>query len=82
MDNLRSQPCPECGASMIWTHNAWKTGDTGLSAYSCENGHVIDPTETRQCPVCGVHDTVAVGEQDGVQQLRCDACGTSFEFPR
>ena len=24
---LRSEPCPECGAEMLWTQNAWRSGD-------------------------------------------------------
>src|SRR4051812_1390134 len=54
---VRSKPCPVCGAAVLWTQNAWKSGDTGFAAYRCLTGHVIDPTQTRQCPNCGVHDT-------------------------
>ena len=54
---VRSKPCAECGAEVLWTQNAWKSGSTGSAAYRCVNGHVIDPTQTRQCPNCGVHDT-------------------------
>ena len=29
---VRSSPCYECGAEMLWTQNAWKTGETGQAA--------------------------------------------------
>jgi predicted RNA-binding Zn-ribbon protein involved in translation (DUF1610 family) len=76
----RSQPCPQCGAEVIWTQNAWKVGDTsGAAAYSCASGHVIDPSETRQCPKCGVHDTVLLSDLEGRQEFRCAQCGEVFE---
>ena len=79
---IRSQPCLECGSEMLWTQNAWKTGDSGAAAYRCANGHVLDPAKTRQCPSCGVHDTVLLdGDADGRQQFRCARCGTPFTFP-
>jgi predicted RNA-binding Zn-ribbon protein involved in translation (DUF1610 family) len=78
----RSSPCPECGGEMLWTQNAWKTGDTGKAAYRCQNGHTLDPALTRQCPACGIHDTVMVDEQDGRQQFRCARCGERFDVPR
>ena len=83
MENLliRSQPCPECGTEMLWTQNAWQTGDTGVAAYRCLNGHLIDPAETRQCPACGVHDTVLLGEEAGRGQFKCSRCSTAFAFP-
>jgi ssDNA-binding Zn-finger/Zn-ribbon topoisomerase 1 len=83
MENLliRSQPCPECGAEMLWSQNAWKTGDTGAAAYRCEQGHLIDPALTRQCPACGVHDTVRLGESDGREQFKCSRCQEAFTFP-
>jgi len=83
MENLliRSQPCPECGTDMLWTQNAWQTGDTGCAAYRCLNGHLLDPAQTRQCPSCGVHDTVALGENNGREQFRCSRCSTTFTFP-
>ena len=28
-----SGQCSECGAEMLWTQNAWKTGETGQAAY-------------------------------------------------
>jgi ssDNA-binding Zn-finger/Zn-ribbon topoisomerase 1 len=83
MENLliRSQPCPECGTEMLWTQNAWQTGDLGVAAYRCLNGHLMDPAETRQCPACGVHDTVLLGDEAGRQQFKCSRCSTSFAFP-
>jgi endogenous inhibitor of DNA gyrase (YacG/DUF329 family) len=83
MENLliRSQPCPECGTEMLWTQNAWPTGDTAVAAYQCLNGHLTDPAETRQCPACGVHDTVLLGEGAGRPQFKCNRCSTTFAFP-
>ena len=78
---VRSSPCPECGADMLWTQNAWKTGDTGRAAYRCMSGHVVNPSETRQCPSCGVHDTVPVEEKDWQPQSRCARCHTVFDVP-
>lgn len=78
---IRSQPCPECGAEMLWTQNAWKTGDTGSAAYRCEQGHLIDPALTKQCPACGIHDTVLLGESDGREQFKCSRCREAFTFP-
>ena len=75
----RSRPCPKCGAEVIWTQNAWKAGEaSGAAAYTCAAGHVIDPSETRQCPKCGVHDTVLLSGVEGRQQFRCAQCGESF----
>jgi predicted RNA-binding Zn-ribbon protein involved in translation (DUF1610 family) len=75
----RSQPCPQCGAEVIWTQNAWKVGETsGAAAYTCPAGHVIDPGETRQCPKCGVHDTVLLSDGEGRQEFRCAQCGEAF----
>ena len=84
MDNtlVRSSPCPECGAEMLWTQNVWKTGETGQAAYSCQNGHVLDPSLTRQCPACGIHDTVMLADQGGRQQFQCARCREAFEWPR
>ncbi len=79
---VRSQPCLECGSEMLWTQNAWNTGETGQAAYRCGNGHVLDPTQTRQCPSCGLHDTVLLGDTGGRQQFRCARCGEAFAFPR
>ena len=78
---VRSSPCPECGGDMLWTQNAWKTGDTGRAAYRCLTGHVVDPATTRQCPTCGIHDTEFVGEHDGRLQSRCTRCKHLFESP-
>ena len=78
----RSQPCPQCGAEVIWTQNAWKVGDASGAAYTCAGGHVIDPRETRQCPKCGVHDTVLLSDVEGRQEFRCAQCGESFVHPR
>ena len=78
---LRSSPCPECGGEMLWTQNAWKTGVTGRAAYRCLTGHVVDPSTTRQCPACGVHDTAPVADQGGVAQARCARCHVQFAVP-
>jgi hypothetical protein len=78
----RSQPCPQCGADVVWTQNAGTPGEAASAAYVCTNGHVVDPTETRQCPKCGVHDTVLLSEVDGRQEFRCAQCGELFAFPR
>lgn len=84
MDNtlFRSSGCPECGSGMLWTQNAWKTDDTGQAAYRCENGHVVDPSLTPQCPGCGIHDAELLSDRDGRQQFRCTRCATAFELPR
>ena len=79
---IRSTPCGECGAEMLWTQNAWKTGESGRAAYRCPNGHVLDPSVTRQCPACGIHDTVLLSDAGGQQKFRCARCGEAFEFPR
>ena len=78
----RSQPCPRCGADLIWTQNVWKAGDAASAAYVCAAGHVIDPAETRQCPKCGVHDTILLSEEQGRQEYRCARCGERFAHPR
>jgi predicted RNA-binding Zn-ribbon protein involved in translation (DUF1610 family) len=78
---IRSVPCPECGAEMLWTQNAWRTGDTANAAYRCLNGHVVDPATTKQCPACGLHDTILLDEADGPQH-RCLRCGKAFQVPR
>lgn len=66
---------------MLWTQNAWKTGDIGSAAYRCVNGHVVDPAQTKQCPSCGVHDTERLGDSDGRPEFRCARCQTTFAFP-
>ena len=78
----RSVPCAECGGEMLWTQNAWKVGDVGQAAYCCQKGHAVDPSGTRQCPACGIHDTTLLTDQDGRQQFRCTRCGETFEWPR
>jgi predicted RNA-binding Zn-ribbon protein involved in translation (DUF1610 family) len=78
----RSQPCPQCGADVIWTQDAWTTGDTPAAAYICAQGHAIDPVETRQCPKCGVHDTILLSDREGRQEFRCAQCGEPFVYPR
>jgi predicted RNA-binding Zn-ribbon protein involved in translation (DUF1610 family) len=79
---IRSEPCPECGADMLWTQNAWHAGGTSNAAYQCPNGHVIDPALTRQCPACGLHDTSVLDQAEGRQQSRCLRCGHRFQVPR
>jgi hypothetical protein len=79
---VRSLPCAECGSEMVWTQNAWQAGDLANAAYRCQNGHVLDPSLTCQCPACGIHDTELLGDRDGRQQFRCARCGELFEVPR
>lgn len=79
----RSEPCPECGADALWTQNAWhETDGAARAAYRCLNGHVIDPGTTRQCPACGVHDTILRDTVEGRQQFTCARCGEGFAYPR
>jgi predicted nucleic acid-binding Zn ribbon protein len=78
----RSAPCPECGAEMLWTQNAWPADGETRAAYCCVNGHAVDPSTTRQCPACGVHDTTLVDAAAGQQAFRCCRCGEEFRFPR
>lgn len=79
---VRSAPCPDCGAEMMWTQNAWHAGADNVAAYRCLNGHVVDPSTTRQCPACGVHDTTVVSVDGPRRDFRCARCGESFSFPR
>ena len=81
---IRSAPCPHCGAQMLWTQNAWHDGSGGAvsAAYRCANGHGLDPSMTRQCPACGIHDTTLLSSADGRQDFRCARCGQAFTFPR
>ena len=79
---IRSEPCPDCGSEMIWTQNAWHADAGDSAAYRCLNGHVLDPTTTRQCPACGVHDTAIIGTDGPRQHFLCGRCGESFTFPR
>ena len=68
---------------MLWTQNAWASGDNRAAAYRCMNDHVLDPILTRECPSCGVHDTsVLEGLLDGPVDHLCHACGTRFPTPR
>lgn len=80
----RTAPCAECGADVIWTQNAWRAEDDPEvhAAYRCLNGHVLDPATTRQCPICGVHDTTLRRTADGRQEFQCAQCGETFTFPR
>ena len=78
----RTDPCPECGAMMLWTQNAWAEGDHRAAAYRCLNGHVTDPASTRECSTCGVHDTrpVSPAEPEGHTHI-CNQCGARFSVP-
>jgi predicted RNA-binding Zn-ribbon protein involved in translation (DUF1610 family) len=75
---LRTQPCAKCGAQMLWTQNAWGQGEHRSAAYQCANGHVDDPTTTRECPVCGVHDTRTLESTAEQETHACNACGERF----
>ena len=79
----RSSPCLECGSMMLWTQNAWASGDNRAGAYRCMNGHVLDPQLTRECPSCGMHDTSVIegSPADQVEHL-CHACGARFATPQ
>ena len=79
---VRSSPCAECGCEMLWSQNAWNAGAAGQAAYRCQNGHVVDPQTTRQCPKCGIHDTLLLSDREGRQQFRCTRCAEAFEYPR
>ena len=79
---VRSKPCSDCGAEMLWTQNAWHADSEGRAAYRCLNGHVLDPSTTRQCPTCGVHDTTLVNDAEGQQEFRCCRCRGVFCVPR
>jgi hypothetical protein len=83
-DSLRrSSPCVECGSMMLWTQNAWASGDNRAAAYRCMNGHVLDPQLTRECPSCGVHDTSVIeGSPAGQVGHLCHACGERFATPQ
>ena len=78
---VRSTPCPDCGAELVWSQNAWPPAGETSAAYRCLNGHVVDPSTTRQCPACGVHDTMLLKSVAGVQHFRCARCGQLFTFP-
>ena len=79
---IRSAPCPSCGSQMLWTQNAWQDDDVTSAAYRCPQGHVLDPATTRQCPVCGEHDTEIVGQAGETQHFHCLRCGKPFVYPR
>jgi hypothetical protein len=79
---VRTAPCGECHAQMLWTQNAWSAGGETNAAYRCPDGHVVDPATTRQCPACGVHDTTMITSDGGTQHFRCERCGELFTFPR
>ena len=82
---IRSVPCEHCGAAMLWTQAAWPAGATAggapisRAAYTCMNGHALDPAETPQCPNCGVHDTSRAESDD---EFRCSRCQAVFTVPR
>jgi hypothetical protein len=68
---------------MLWTQNAWASGDNRAAAYRCMNGHVLDPKLTRECPSCGVHDTSVIeGSPAGQIGHLCHACGERFATPQ
>jgi hypothetical protein len=78
----RSSACAECGTMMLWTQNAWASGDNRAAAYRCMNGHVLDPQLTRECAACGLHDTSVVdGSPGGQTDHLCHACGARFSTP-
>ena len=79
---IRSEKCPECESDMLWTQNAWPVELKTEAAYRCLRGHVLDPSTTRQCPNCGVHDTERLTGDDGRERFRCFRCATAFEYPR
>jgi Zn ribbon nucleic-acid-binding protein len=79
---VRQSRCPECDTEMLWAQNAWKTGETGQAAYRCQNGHVIDPSLTPQCPACGIHDTILLRAEEGAKHFRCTRCAEAFQLPR
>jgi hypothetical protein len=67
---------------MLWTQNAWASGDNRAAAYQCLNGHVLDPQLTRECPSCGVHDTSVVeGSAAAPIDHVCHVCGNRFSTP-
>jgi hypothetical protein len=67
---------------MLWTPNAWAHGDNRSAAYRCLNGHVTDPVDTRESPMCGVHDTRLVSPSEaGPTAHTCNQCGAQFSVP-
>ena len=87
MDNTleRSVACERCGDKMLWTQAAWHEPgtvpqtETARAAYRCENGHIIDPSDTPQCPNCGLHDTTRTTSS---MSFKCYRCATAFTVPR
>jgi hypothetical protein len=82
---VRSVPCALCSGQMLWTQAAWREPGAdpatvlARAAYTCMNGHIIDPAETPQCPTCGVHDTSLT---DRPSAFACRRCGARFTVPR
>jgi hypothetical protein len=82
---VRSVACERCGARMLWTQAAWHEAgtvhqtETVRAAYKCDNGHVIDPADTPQCPNCGLHDTTRTASSTS---FHCRRCETAFRVPR
>jgi hypothetical protein len=67
---------------MLWTQNTWAHGDSRAAAYRCQNGHVLDPSTTRECPTCGVHDTRLVRSDEARTTTHvCNGCGAGFDVP-
>ena len=79
---VRGDPCPTCGAVMLWTQSVWTDAGAGAlaarAAYRCVNGHLIDPSETPQCPACGIPDT----GRTGPGRYRCRRCDFTFQSRR
>ena len=78
---IRSEACPSCGARMLWTQNVWPTGNdlVKAAAYRCDNGHLLNPNVTRQCPDCGIHDTRIVERPEHAGDVFCcNRCGHLF----
>jgi hypothetical protein len=82
---VRSVACERCGARMLWTQAAWhesgtvRRPETARAAYRCDNGHIIDPADTPQCPNCGLHDTTRTTSS---ASFTCRRCSTAFAVPR
>jgi hypothetical protein len=81
---LRSVACERCGARMLWTQGAWHEPgtvpgtETAGAAYRCEHGHIVDPSDTPQCPSCGLHDTTRTSRTS----FQCRRCSMAFTVPR
>jgi ribosomal protein S27E len=82
---VRSVECEQCGARMLWTQAAWHEPgpaprtEMARAAYRCDNGHILDPSDTPQCPNCGLHDTMRTASSTS---FRCRRCATAFAVPR